>query len=56
MAAQLEFDIADRDGNSDGQTRQIVGEKILAGLGDAAAIIDRSSFMIIIRIGQGEAL
>jgi len=59
MAAQLEFDIADRDGKSRIAARQIVSEKIPAGQADGGASVDRSSIMIIIIIiiiGPAESL
>ena len=60
MAAQLKFDMAGRDENSEAEAYeltllQIIGEKVPAGLVDGgAASGDRSSSMII--IGTAEAL
>jgi hypothetical protein len=56
MPAQIELDIAGRNGNSEVWAHlQIVGEKIPAGLADnGATVSDRGGLMIV--IGPAESL
>jgi hypothetical protein len=54
MAAQIELDIAGRDGNSVFTLLQIMGEIIPAGLADDSTGSDRVGLMII--IGPAESL